>query len=165
MKSGQKRRQTFLQTSFIVNKTRFHIRYMMGFVKRVWKFFTRNPGRRPRSDLTGFQKHRSNPNYSHPCRWPGLRWTGLYGQDKYQDPTWTDWPDRVCVLPSTIRATVCAPSRCALFDGKHTGHSDSGTIMRWADFRITKKEPVAYETGSIYNGHMLKNQGYRTRYW
>ncbi|MEW6157086.1 MAG: arylsulfatase [Verrucomicrobiota bacterium] len=77
---------------------------------------------------------------------------GSYGQKKIQTPNL----DRLALegmrfTQAYAGSTVCAPSRCALLTGKHTGHC-----------RIRGNAKVPLELEDITIAEVLKSAGYRT---
>lgn len=79
---------------------------------------------------------------------------GCYGQTRIQTPNL----DRLAAggmrfTQAYAGATVCAPSRCCLMTGKHTGH---------ATVRGNKKPEVGLRADEPTAASMLKRAGYRT---
>ncbi|MBA3975671.1 MAG: N-acetylgalactosamine-6-sulfatase [Candidatus Solibacter sp.] len=79
---------------------------------------------------------------------------GCYGQSRIQTPNL----DRLAAggirfTQAYAGATVCAPSRCCLMTGKHTGH---------ATVRGNKKPEVGLRADEPTVASILKGQGYRT---
>lgn len=54
-------------------------------------------------------------------------------------------------------STVCAPSRCSLLTGKHTGHA---VVRGNAEYKPEGQQPMPANTFTM--GHMFKNAGYAT---
>jgi arylsulfatase len=87
---------------------------------------------------------------------------GCYGQTRIQTPN----IDRMA--SEGIRFTqhysgspVCAPSRCVLLTGKHTGHSyirDNHEIGAWDSWQGQLPLP----DGTVTVGHLLQDRGYAT---
>lgn len=79
---------------------------------------------------------------------------GCYGQKRIRTPH----IDRLAAegmrfTQAYAGATVCAPSRCCLMTGKHTGH---------ATVRGNKKPEVGLPSGEATVGALLQRSGYRT---
>jgi arylsulfatase A-like enzyme len=79
---------------------------------------------------------------------------GCYGQKRIQTPN----IDRLAAegmrfTQTYAGATVCAPSRCCLMTGRHTGH---------ATVRGNRKPEVGLKPGEVTVASMLKQAGYRT---
>ncbi|MCH7903861.1 MAG: arylsulfatase [Armatimonadetes bacterium] len=89
---------------------------------------------------------------------------GAYGQTKIKTPN----IDRIAAEGIKFSqhysgSTVCAPSRCVLLTGKHTGHSyirDNSEIGGWGEFDGEGQEPLPDDTFTI--GRMLQEKGYAT---
>jgi arylsulfatase A-like enzyme len=59
--------------------------------------------------------------------------------------------------------TVCAPSRCALLTGKHTGHSDIRDNKEQGGFKDDEERgQLALAKGQFTLAHLLKSNGYHT---
>src|SRR4030088_3194279 len=77
---------------------------------------------------------------------------GCYGQKRIQTPN----IDRLAAeglrfTQAYAGDTVCAPSRCSLMTGKHTGHC-----------RIRGNRKVSLEASDVTVASVLKKAGYRT---
>lgn len=89
---------------------------------------------------------------------------GCYGQTKIKTPN----IDRLA--RSGIRFTqyysgntVCAPSRCALLTGKHTGHADIRDNFEMGGFPDNEERgQLPMQAGQFTLAHLLKQQGYKT---
>lgn len=90
---------------------------------------------------------------------------GVYGQKKFKTPNL----DRLA--REGIRFTqfysgssVCAPARCTLMTGYHTGHAQVRGNLRTGGSSLgltnTGQHPLA--EGSVTIGHLLQQRGYRT---
>jgi len=83
---------------------------------------------------------------------------GCFGQTKIKSPNL----DRLAAegmrfTQAYAGTTVCAPSRCALLTGKHTGHS---AIRGNKEFLPEGQEPMPADTFTV--AHLMKRAGYRT---
>lgn len=115
--------------------------------------------------LTGFQKPPVKPNIililADDLGYGDL---GCYGQDKIRTPN-LDRLARSGMRFTQYYAgnTVCAPSRCALLTGKHTGHSDIRDNYEMGGFPDQEERgQLPMKPGEFTMAHLLKNQGYRT---
>ncbi|MBL8231190.1 MAG: arylsulfatase [Bryobacterales bacterium] len=79
---------------------------------------------------------------------------GCYGQKRIQTPNIDRLAaDGIRFTQAYSGATVCAPSRCCLMTGRHTGH---------ATVRGNKKPEVGLKPNEVTVASMLKQAGYRT---
>jgi arylsulfatase A-like enzyme len=79
---------------------------------------------------------------------------GCYGQQKIQTPILDRLASEgVRFTQAYSGSTVCAPSRCCLMTGKHTGH---------ATVRGNVKPELGLAAGEVTVASMLKSAGYRT---
>ena len=83
---------------------------------------------------------------------------GCYGQAKFKTPH----IDRLAINGMRFTqhysgSTVCAPSRCALLTGMHTGHTP---VRGNAEVKPEGQAPMPADTFTV--GHFLKEAGYRT---
>ncbi|MBE0540199.1 MAG: arylsulfatase [Verrucomicrobia bacterium] len=83
---------------------------------------------------------------------------GCFGQTRIKTPNL----DRLAAegmrfTQAYAGTTVCAPSRCALMTGKHTGHS---AIRGNKEFQPEGQEPMPADTFTV--AHLMKRAGYRT---
>jgi arylsulfatase A len=93
---------------------------------------------------------------------------GCYGQRKIRTPHIDRLAaEGILFTQHYSGSPVCAPSRCNLLTGKHTGHSyirdndemgERGDV--WHDLSLEGQRPLLHETATI--GTLLKNAGYRT---
>lgn len=93
---------------------------------------------------------------------------GCYGQEKIKTPHL----DRMAAegmrfLQHYAGSPVCAPSRCTLLTGKHTGHAyirDNDEMLErgdvWNDPEIEGQRPLPPDTRTL--GHVLQETGYAT---
>lgn len=98
----------------------------------------------------------------------GMGEVGCYGQKKIRTPN----IDRIAAEGMKFTAhysgsPVCAPSRCTLLTGLHTGHAyirDNDEMgFRgdvWHDLSLEGQRPL--ESGTQTIGHVLQNAGYKT---
>ena len=98
----------------------------------------------------------------------GMGEVGCYGQKKIRTPN----IDRIAAEGMRFTAhysgsPVCAPSRCALLTGLHTGHAyirDNDEMDArgdvWHDLSLEGQRPL--EAGTVTIGTMLQQAGYRT---
>jgi len=115
--------------------------------------------------LSGFQKPAVRPNIILILADDlGYGELGCYGQDKIKTPNL----DRLARSGMRFTQyysgnTVCAPSRCALLTGKHTGHSDIRDNYEMGGFPDQEERgQLPMKPDQFTMAHMLKNQGYRT---
>jgi len=88
--------------------------------------------------------------------------TGCYGQTIIRTPN----IDRLSAMGTRFTdfyagSTVCAPSRCSMMTGLHTGHSqirDNLEIGKWEDY--LGQEPLKPNTMTL--GRMFEQAGYKT---
>src|SRR5688572_13226770 len=83
---------------------------------------------------------------------------GCFGQTKIKTPNL----DRLATegmrfTQAYAGTTVCAPSRCALMTGLHTGHS---YIRGNKEIKPEGQEPMPADTFTV--GHLMKRAGYAT---
>jgi arylsulfatase A-like enzyme len=79
---------------------------------------------------------------------------GCYGQQQIQTPHLDRWPrEGIRFTQAYAGATVCAPSRCCLMTGKHTGHATVRGNKR-PELGLGRDEPTV--------ASLLKNAGYST---
>src|SRR5215831_15017769 len=79
---------------------------------------------------------------------------GCYGQQRIRTPNLDRLAgEGVRFTQAYAGATVCAPSRCCLMTGKHTGH---------ASVRGNKNPELGLKTGEPTVASLLKSAGYRT---
>lgn len=89
---------------------------------------------------------------------------GCFGQEKIRTPN----IDRMAAEGMKFTqhysgSPVCAPSRCTLLTGLHTGHCyirDNDEMGGWGDPSKEGQRPLPADTVTI--GHILKNAGYTT---
>ena len=81
-----------------------------------------------------------------------------YGQTKFETPNIDSLAEQGMKFTSHYSgSTVCAPSRCSLLTGMHTGHSVvRGNASVWPEGQA----PMPADTFTM--GHMFKNAGYAT---
>ena len=81
-----------------------------------------------------------------------------YGQKKFETPNIDSLAEQGMKFTSHYSgSTVCAPSRCSLLTGMHTGHSVvRGNASVWPEGQA----PMPADTFTM--GHMFKNAGYAT---
>jgi len=94
----------------------------------------------------------------------GYRELGCYGQEIIQTPNIDQLAEEgIRFTQFYSGSTVCAPSRCVLLTGKHTGHAyvrDNYELGGWLD--EDEGGQLALPTGTITLASLLKKQGYKT---
>ncbi len=98
----------------------------------------------------------------------GYKELGCYGQEKIRTPNIDDLAAQGMRFTQHYSGSpVCAPSRCTLMTGKHTGHSyvrdndemrEKGDV--WNDPRIEGQRPLP--PGTVTMGTLLQKAGYKT---
>jgi len=93
---------------------------------------------------------------------------GCYGQEKIRTPNLDRMAEEgMRFLQHYAGSPVCAPSRCTLLTGKHTGHAfirdndemnERGDV--WNDPNIEGQRPLPADTLTL--GHVMKEAGYKT---
>ena len=93
---------------------------------------------------------------------------GSYGQTKIRTPNLDRLAEQGMRFTQHYSGSpVCAPSRCVLLTGMHTGHAyirgndemaDRGDV--WRDLSLEGQRPLPQGTTTV--GHVLQNAGYRT---
>lgn len=99
---------------------------------------------------------------------------GCYGQEKIETPNIDALAKNgIRFTQHYAGAPVCAPSRCVLMTGKHTGHAQIRGNDEWAsrgpvwDFEAMAKDPNLegqrpLKPGTQTIGRLLQNAGYKT---
>ncbi|MDG2422861.1 MAG: arylsulfatase [Phycisphaerales bacterium] len=89
---------------------------------------------------------------------------GCYGQDKIQTPNIDRLAEQGMLFTQHYSgSTVCAPSRCVLLTGKHTGHAvvrNNWENGGWGEDEPEGQYPLPEEEITI--AEVLKDQGYAT---
>ena len=93
---------------------------------------------------------------------------GCYGQEKIRTPNLDRMAEEgMRFLQHYAGSPVCAPSRCTLLTGKHTGHAlirdndemnERGDV--WNDPSIEGQRPLP--SGTVTLGHVMQEAGYTT---
>ena len=104
----------------------------------------------------------------------GYAEVGCYGQEKIETPNIDKLASNgMRFTQHYAGAPVCAPSRCVLLTGKHTGHAQIRGNDEWAergdvwDFEAMAKDPNLegqrpLKTGTLTIGKLLQQAGYKT---
>lgn len=104
----------------------------------------------------------------------GYAEVGCYGQEKIETPNIDALASSGMLFTQHYAgAPVCAPSRCVLLTGKHTGHAQIRGNDEWAsrgpvwDFEAMAKDPNLegqrpLKTGTNTIGTLLQSAGYKT---
>jgi len=83
---------------------------------------------------------------------------GCYGQAHFQTPNIDQLANNGMKFTQHYSgSTVCAPSRCSLLTGKHTGHA---AVRGNAEYKQEGQQPMPADTFTL--GHMFKQAGYTT---
>ena len=88
----------------------------------------------------------------------GLGDLSCYGQQKFQTPNIDALAQQgMRFTQHYAGSTVCAPSRCALLTGLHTGHTP---VRGNAEVKPEGQAPMPADTFTV--GHLMQKAGYRT---
>ena len=92
-----------------------------------------------------------------------------YGQKKFKTPNIDKLAaEGIKFTQAYAGSPVCAPSRCSLLTGLHTGHSYIRDNDEWDERGDVWKDLIKYEgqrpipAGTFTLGHLFKNSGYKT---